>query len=125
MKPGPAFQTSYDNKYNQWDVFASDAGRYKNALNTNKHDDKILNNAEKAIYQGNLKLSSIKFDQDEMGSPVKLTDKLNQTLNPTLDFSPVKTDSMSKDRSIFNKKQSTVTNMADHQSGEIMSGTRS
>jgi len=84
-----------------------------------------LNNAEKAIYQGNLKLSSIKFDQDEMGSPVKPTDKLNQTLNPTLDYSPVKTDPMSKDRSIFNKKQSTVTNMADHQSGEIMSGTRS
>ena len=50
MKPGPAFVTSYDNKYNQWDVFATDDGRYKNALNTNKHDDKILMSAEEAEY---------------------------------------------------------------------------
>lgn len=71
MKPGPAFKTSYDNKYNQWDVFANDDGRYKQSLNTNKHDEALLRSAEKAEYQAKLKLSSIKFDQDEMGSPLK------------------------------------------------------
>lgn len=59
-----------------------------------------------------------------MGSPGKLTDKLNQTVaSPSLDYSPAKNSPI--DRSIFNKKQSAVTNMADHQSGEIMAGTRS
>lgn len=72
MKPGPAFVTSYDNKYNQWDVFAHDEGRFKKALNTNKHDEAMLRSAEKALFRGELKLSSIKFDQDEMGSPDKL-----------------------------------------------------
>ena len=124
MKPGPAFVTSYDNKYNQWDVFATDDGRYKNALNTNKHDDKILMSAEKAEYQAKLKLSSIKFDQDEMGSPLTKADRLNQTLNPSMDYSPQKTGG-----SIFNKKQSAVTNIADHQTGHMVmtpeTGTRS
>ena len=45
LKPGPAFQTSYDNKYKDWDVFAHDDGRYKQALNTNKHDEKLLKSA--------------------------------------------------------------------------------
>ena len=71
-KPGPAFKTSYDNKYKDWDVFAHDDGRYKQALNTNKHDESALKNAEKSNYFGNLKLSNIKFYQDEMGSPTKL-----------------------------------------------------
>jgi hypothetical protein len=80
--PGPAFITNYDNKYNQWDVFANDEGRYKQALNTNKHDETVLKGAERSKYQGNLKLSSIKFDQDEMGSPMHM-DKL-KTLTPSM-----------------------------------------
>jgi hypothetical protein len=129
MKPGPAFKTSYDNKYKDWDVFAHDDGRYKAALNTNKHDENVLKSAERSKYFGNLKLSSIKFDQDEMGSPLKAVDKLNKTLTPTgIQMSPTSNKDYSTQEqtsSFYNKKTSAVTNVADHQSGEIVGGTRS
>jgi hypothetical protein len=70
-KPGPAFATSYDNKYKDKDVYAQDEGRYKQALNTNKHDEQTLKAAERSKYCGELKFSSIRFDQHEMGSPQK------------------------------------------------------
>ena len=82
MAPGPAFECNYDNKYKQWDMYANDEGRVKQALNTNKHDKNVLLAGEKAKYQGNLKLSSIKFDQDEMGNIVEAA--YNQTLTPQM-----------------------------------------
>jgi hypothetical protein len=44
----PNFITSYDNKYNEKTVFATDDGRYKKLLNINDHDKEILKNAEKS-----------------------------------------------------------------------------
>lgn len=69
-KPGPAFHCSFDNKYNETSSYAHDNGRFKQALNTNKHDKEMLKNAEKAQYQAKLKNSSIKFDQHEMKQPL-------------------------------------------------------
>ena len=42
LAPGPAFECNYDNKYREGTSFSNDFGRFKQALNTNKHDGKIL-----------------------------------------------------------------------------------
>ena len=39
---GPAFETSYDNKYKQTTSFASDMGRYKEPLNINKQNSEVI-----------------------------------------------------------------------------------
>ena len=46
--PGPAFETNYDNKYNEKTVFANDKGRFKQSLNTNKQSQSVLKRAERA-----------------------------------------------------------------------------
>lgn len=63
---GPAFETSYDNKYKQNTSFASDQGRYKNPLNINKHTSEALGKAEKIMPMYNLKDSNIKFVHPEL-----------------------------------------------------------
>ena len=40
--PGPAFECSFDNKYNEDSSYAHDKGRVKQALNTNKQSQKVL-----------------------------------------------------------------------------------
>ena len=53
--PGPAFQTSFDNRYTEGTVFASDNGRVKVALNTNQQTEDILKGAERPRFLSNLK----------------------------------------------------------------------
>lgn len=43
--PGPAFETNYDNKYQQNTVFANSDGRVKEALKPNKLGSEFLSNA--------------------------------------------------------------------------------
>jgi hypothetical protein len=78
LKPGPAFHCSYDNKYQEDTSYAHDKGRVKQALDTNKHDEKILAKAERPEYQYRLEHSSIKFDQHEMKQPLMDKDEKNQ-----------------------------------------------
>lgn len=66
--PGPEFETSYDNKYQQNTVFANDEGRVKQALSTNKHDKELLGNQRPPRMFDNLKNSNIAFVHDEMGA---------------------------------------------------------
>jgi len=48
--PGPAFKTNFDNKYGERSAFATDDGRYKESLNTNKQNVDTLKSAEKAKF---------------------------------------------------------------------------
>ena len=66
---GPAFKTSYDNKYKQSTSFASDTGRYKNPLNVNQHTKEELQTAEKVDPLYELKDSNIRFVHPELGEP--------------------------------------------------------
>lgn len=70
---GPAFQTSYDNKYKQSTSFASDTGRYKNPLNVNKHKEEDLKKAEKVDPLYELKDSNIRFVHPELGESPAVT----------------------------------------------------
>lgn len=66
--PGPAFITSYDNRYKDKTSFANDSGRVKEPLNVNKVKQEFLKSAEKAEFLQELKETSIKFLHPEMGS---------------------------------------------------------
>ena len=66
---GPAFKTSYDNKYKQHTSFANDQGRYKNAINVNQHKKEDLLKAEKVDPLYDLKESNIKFQHPELDAP--------------------------------------------------------
>ena len=66
---GPAFKTSYDNKYKQSTSFASDTGRYKNPLNINKHTSEELGKAVKVDPLYELKNSNITFNHPELDAP--------------------------------------------------------
>ena len=66
--PGPAFKTSYDNKYNQRTVFATDAGRVKQALNANQQSEAELIAHEKTKMLDQLKCSNFKFENGEAGT---------------------------------------------------------
>ncbi len=58
--PGPAFQTSYDNRYNENTAFASDKGRFHEPLNIN-NKPQFLIKGEKAEQFDDLKETNIKF----------------------------------------------------------------
>lgn len=66
--PGPAFSVSYDNRYKNNTTFATDAGRVKNELNVNQHDQDALRRAQKTELLDELRYSNIKFDLDEHGA---------------------------------------------------------
>ena len=48
--PGPAFKTSFDNKYNQRTAYANDDGRYKESLNPHHQQEEVLKMAERAKF---------------------------------------------------------------------------
>ena len=112
--PGPAFHCSYDNKYNEESSYAHDKGRVKLALNTNKHDEKLLKTVEKPEYQAKLKNSSIKFDQHEFKQP--LMDR-EETNSPNLSPGMLR----EIDSPTFNKvtKEPHSTHFADHNTGGV------
>ena len=68
MAPGPAFATTYDNKYKDDSAFANDKGRVKEPLNINRTKAEFLMNAERAEFLKELKETTIKFLHPEMGS---------------------------------------------------------
>lgn len=47
LAPGPAFETSYDNRYKQETSFANADGRVKIPLDPNRHDSEVLKAAER------------------------------------------------------------------------------
>jgi hypothetical protein len=70
-------------------VFATDEGRYKKSLNTNKQNESVLKRAERAHFLSNLKASSIRFTHDEITKDEVLN---SQTLSPPADQVRMSTD---------------------------------
>ena len=76
--PGPAFETSFTNKYNQDTSFASDKGRIREQLNINQQQKSILEKAEKSAMFDDLKDTNIKFIHPEFQAKAQGTKSRNE-----------------------------------------------
>ena len=70
LAPGPAFETSYDNRYQQRTVCANADGRVKISLQTNLHDSETLKKAERVRPSETPKKINIQLKTGEQGLSV-------------------------------------------------------
>ena len=112
---GPAFQTSYDNKYKQSTSFASDTGRYKNPLNINKHTSDDLKKAEKVDPLYELKDSNISFVHPELGESPAVTMNDDRNLS-TINRSTTSQKQQRKEKMRFNSNNTSLNRTMDFKS---------
>ena len=125
QRPGPAFKQSYDNKYKRTTSFANDDGRVKIPLNVNKQKQAFLKTAERVRAMDELKNSNIKFDQDEMGSPMLNFLESQENFNKQPAEFGKGHEEYQQSLSVFQQKRSSVDpRHTDYGSGQQVAGPR-